>query len=132
MGFAAAISFLHVPLIEYWLSTAWFVATLCLILIPASTYSIALAGIGLVVLLVLVPTNPEVFGIAEYTLLVDDVVASHFDPLVQGLLVAADSSTHHRRHEQPGRRSDRRTVCVPFHSHSSAALCRWQNLRYSR
>lgn len=65
VGFAAATSFLHLPLIDYWVSTAWFVATLCLILVPSSTIRLRWR-IGLVVLLVLAPTNPEVFGIAEY------------------------------------------------------------------
>jgi hypothetical protein len=65
VGFAADISFLHLPLIDYWVSTAWFVATLCLILVPASRIRLRWR-IGFVVLLVLVPTNPEVFGIAEY------------------------------------------------------------------
>ena len=65
VGFASAISFLHVPLIDYWFSTAWFVATLCLILIPSSTIRLRWR-VGLVVLMVLAPTNPEVFGIAEY------------------------------------------------------------------
>jgi hypothetical protein len=65
VGFAAATSFLHLPLIDYWLSTAWFVATLCLILIPSSSIRLRWR-VGLAVLLVLAPTNPEVFGIAEY------------------------------------------------------------------
>ncbi len=65
VGFAAAASFLHLPLIDYWASTAWFVATLCLILLPSSPLRLRWR-VGLVVLLVLAPTNPEVFGIAEY------------------------------------------------------------------
>ena len=65
VGFAAAASFLHLPLIDYWLSTAWFVATLCLILIPSSRIRLRWR-VCLAVLLVLAPTNPEVFGIAEY------------------------------------------------------------------
>ena len=65
VGFAAATSFLHLPLIDYWLSTAWFVATLCLILVPSSRFPLRWR-IGLAVLMALVPTNPEVFGIAEY------------------------------------------------------------------
>lgn len=63
---AASTSFLHVPLLGYWASTAWFVATLCLILVPSSTIRLRWR-IGLVVLLVLVPTNPEVFGNVELT-----------------------------------------------------------------
>jgi hypothetical protein len=65
VGLAAQISFLHVPLLDYWASTAWFVATLCLILIPSSPIRLRWR-VGFVVLLVLAPTNPEVFGIAEY------------------------------------------------------------------
>ena len=65
VSFAAAANFLHLPLIDYWASTAWFVATICLILIPSSVIRLRWR-VGLVVLLVLVPTNPEVFGIAEY------------------------------------------------------------------
>jgi hypothetical protein len=63
--FAAAASFLHLPLVDYWASTTWFIATICLILIPTSPIRLRWR-IGLVLLLVLVPTNPEVFGIAEY------------------------------------------------------------------
>jgi hypothetical protein len=65
VGLAAKASFLHLPLIDYWASTAWYIATLCLILIPASRIRLRWR-VGFVVLLVLVPTNPEVFGIAEY------------------------------------------------------------------
>jgi hypothetical protein len=66
VGFAAAVSFLHVPEIDYWLSTAWFVATLCLILIPASRFPLPWR-IGMAVLLVLAPMDPEVYGIALYS-----------------------------------------------------------------
>lgn len=65
VGIAAKASFLHIPLIDYWASTAWFVATLCLILVPRSPIRLRWR-VGFVVLLVLAPTNPEVFGIAEY------------------------------------------------------------------
>ena len=66
VSLAAAASFLHLPLIDYWASTGWYMATLCLILIPSSPIRLRWR-VGLVILLVLVPTNPEVFGIAEYT-----------------------------------------------------------------
>ena len=65
VGFAAAVSFLHVPRIDYLLSTAWFVATLCLILVPASALRLQWR-MGMAALLVLAPMNPEVFGIAVY------------------------------------------------------------------
>ena len=65
VGLGAATSFLHLPVIDYWASTLWFFATLCLILVPSSTIRLWWR-VGFVVLLVLVPTNPEVFGIAEY------------------------------------------------------------------
>lgn len=67
VGFAAAVSFLHVPQIDYWLSTAWFLATLCLVLIPASRLPLTWR-IGMAVLLVLAPMDPEVYGIALYSL----------------------------------------------------------------
>ena len=66
VGFAAAVSFLHVPEIDYWLSTAWFVATACLILLPESSLALRWR-IGMVGLLVLAPMNPEVYGIALYS-----------------------------------------------------------------
>jgi hypothetical protein len=66
VGFAAAVSFQHVPQIDYWLSTAWFVATLCLILIPASSFPLRWR-LGMAVLLVLAPMDPEVYGIALYS-----------------------------------------------------------------
>jgi len=65
VAFAAATSFLHVPLIDYWMSTAWFVATVCLILLPASTIRLRWR-LGIAVLMVLAPMNPEVYGIALY------------------------------------------------------------------
>jgi hypothetical protein len=65
VGFAAAANFLHLPLIDYWAATTWFVATLCLILVPSSPVRLRWR-VGIVILLVLAPTNPEVFGIAEY------------------------------------------------------------------
>ena len=66
VGLAAAVSFAHVPFIDYWFSTAWFVATVCLILIPASHLRLRLR-MGMSVLMVLAPMNPEVYGIAEYS-----------------------------------------------------------------
>jgi hypothetical protein len=65
VGSAAALSFLAVPQIDYWLSTAWFVATACLLLLPASSLRLRWRA-GLVVLLALAPMNPEVYGIALY------------------------------------------------------------------
>jgi hypothetical protein len=66
VGFAAAISFVNLPQIDYWLSTAWFVATLCLILIPASSLRLSWR-VGMAALLVLAPMDPEVYGIALYS-----------------------------------------------------------------
>ena len=66
VALAAKASFLHLPLLEYWASTAWYVATLCLILIPKSRIKLSWR-IVLAVLIMLAPTNPEVYGIAEYT-----------------------------------------------------------------
>jgi hypothetical protein len=66
VGLAAAISFVNLPQIDYWLSTAWFVATLCLILIPASSLRLSWR-VGMAVLLVLAPMDPEVYGIALYS-----------------------------------------------------------------
>jgi len=65
VGISAAVSFLHLPVIEYWLSTAWFVATLCLILVPASSLRLRWR-IGIAALLMLAPMNPEIYGVALY------------------------------------------------------------------
>jgi hypothetical protein len=62
---AAATSFLHVPFIDYWVGTAWFTATICLILVPRSSIQLPWR-MGFAVLLVLVPINPEVFGVTLY------------------------------------------------------------------
>jgi hypothetical protein len=66
VGLAAAVDFRNVPQIDYWMSTAWFLATLCLVLVPSSNFKLQWR-VGFVLLLVLVPTNPEVFGIALYS-----------------------------------------------------------------
>jgi hypothetical protein len=66
VGVAAATSFLHVPQIDYWMSTGWFLATLCLILVPPSNFRL-LWRVGMVMLMVLAPMNPEVYGIALYS-----------------------------------------------------------------
>lgn len=65
VSIAAALSFLHFPRIEYELSTAWFIATLCLLLVPSSRLRLQWR-IGMAALLVLAPMNPEVFGVAVY------------------------------------------------------------------
>ncbi|MGC1184381.1 MAG: hypothetical protein WBA31_04410 [Candidatus Dormiibacterota bacterium] len=66
VAMAAAVSFEHLPRIEYLLCTAWFLATMCLILIPHSPFRLRWR-IGFVVLMVLAPMNPEVFGVALYS-----------------------------------------------------------------
>lgn len=66
VSLAAATSFANVPVIDYWLSTGWFIATLCLILIPASRIHL-LFRVGMALLLVLAPMRPEIYGIAEYS-----------------------------------------------------------------
>lgn len=66
IGFGAWASFLHLPEVDYWLSTAWFVATVLLVLVPRSRVRLRWRA-GFVMLLVLAPMNPEVFGIALYT-----------------------------------------------------------------
>ncbi len=65
VALAAAISFRHIPQIDYWLSTAWFVATMLLILLPASVVRLRWR-VGMVLVLVLAPMGPEIFGVALY------------------------------------------------------------------
>jgi hypothetical protein len=59
---AAKLSFLHLPTLEYWLSTIWFVATILLILVPSSRIPLVWRA-GMAILLVLTATSPEVFGV---------------------------------------------------------------------
>jgi len=65
VSLAAAVSFLQIPQIDYWLSTAWFLATMLLILLPASVLRLRWR-VGMVLVLVLAPMGPEIFGIALY------------------------------------------------------------------
>ncbi len=65
VALAAAISFLHIPQIDYWLSTAWFLATMLLILLPASLLRLRWR-VGMVLAFVLAPMGPEIFGVALY------------------------------------------------------------------
>jgi hypothetical protein len=65
VALAAAISFLHIPQIEYWMSTAWLLATMLLILLPASVLRLRWR-MGMVLVLVLAPMGPEIFGVALY------------------------------------------------------------------
>ncbi len=64
-GVAAALSFAHIPRIDYFFSTAWFVATVCLLLVPASALRLQWR-VAMAALMVLAPMNPEVFGVAAY------------------------------------------------------------------
>jgi hypothetical protein len=66
IGVAAWASFAHIPEVEYWLSTAWFVATVAIVLLPQSGLRLGWRA-ALVMLLALAPMNPEVFGIALYS-----------------------------------------------------------------
>jgi hypothetical protein len=66
VGVAAAVSFDHIPRIDYFFSTAWFVATFCLLIVPTSTLRLQWR-IAMAALMVLAPMNPEVFGVAVYT-----------------------------------------------------------------
>lgn len=66
IGFAAWAGFADLPEVEYWLSTAWFVLTLCVLLLPRSDLRLGWRA-GLALILVLAPMNPEVFGIVLYT-----------------------------------------------------------------
>ena len=66
VALAASLSFLHIPQIDYWLSTAWFLATLLLVLLPASVLRLRWR-VGMVLALALAPMGPEIFGIALYT-----------------------------------------------------------------
>jgi pimeloyl-ACP methyl ester carboxylesterase len=65
VSFAAAVSFLRIPEIDYWLSAAWLVATMLLILVPASILRLRWRVV-MVLVLVLAPMGPEMFGIALY------------------------------------------------------------------
>jgi hypothetical protein len=65
VSFAAALSFRHLPQIEYWLSTAWLVATMLLILLPESILRLRWR-VAMVAVLVLAPMGPEMFGVALY------------------------------------------------------------------
>jgi len=62
---AAAIDFRHLPVLQYWMTTALFVATILLLLIPKSRLPLAWRC-GMAFLLVLAPMNPEVYGVALY------------------------------------------------------------------
>ncbi|HTV11637.1 MAG TPA: hypothetical protein VME20_07220 [Acidimicrobiales bacterium] len=64
--FAAWASFAHLPMVEYWLATAWFLLTLCLLLLPRSVFGVAWQ-LAAALLLVLAPMNPEIFGVALYS-----------------------------------------------------------------
>lgn len=66
VSIAAAISFLHLPALEYLFCTLWYLATLALILIPNSRVRLSWR-VGLALLLALAPMNPEVFGVLLYS-----------------------------------------------------------------
>ncbi|HMK98205.1 MAG TPA: hypothetical protein VK425_11705 [Acidimicrobiales bacterium] len=66
VAFGAWGDFLHLPEVEYWCATAWYLATLCLLLVPGSTLALRARAL-MALLLVLAPMNPEVFGVALYS-----------------------------------------------------------------
>ncbi|HTW10118.1 MAG TPA: hypothetical protein VME46_21630 [Acidimicrobiales bacterium] len=66
ISLAAWAGFSHLPTLEYWSATGWFLLTVLLVVVPRSFIPFGWR-MAMVLALVLAPMNPEVFGVALYS-----------------------------------------------------------------